>query len=378
MPSAPDVSFIENRSIDDVQGEMVADFERYLSEATGTLVSLKRASVHRMLLYAAAAQIYQSMQYIDRAGKQNLLQYSYGEFLDNLAPLKGVVRKRAEAATTTLRFTLSAPRQSSTGIPPGTRVSSGGAVYFRTEQYAEIPAGAMAVEVSAICTATGMEGNGLAIGELRTLVDPIAYVKEVSNTTPSEGGAEIESDADLAERVFLAPGAYSTAGPVDGYLYHARKYNSNVGDVVATSKQEAGTVELVFLMADGAAPGQEMIEGLTSYLRDQNIRPMTDLVTVSAPAEVAYTIDLTYYINRSDSARAVSIQAAVGAAVGDYVTWQRSIGRDINPSKLVALVMAAGAKRVQVSAPVFTAVDGTAVAALAASAAIQYGGLEDD
>ena len=63
---------------------MVADYESFISEATGQTVSLERSSVHRMELYAAAAQIYQAMQYIDRAGKLNLLKYSYSTYLDNL------------------------------------------------------------------------------------------------------------------------------------------------------------------------------------------------------------------------------------------------------------------------------------------------------
>ena len=186
----------------------------------------------------------------------------------------------------------------------------------------------------ATCTVAGTDGNGLAIGELTTIVDPIPYVASVSNTTATEGGAEIESDADLAERVFLAPGAYSTAGPEDGYIYHAKAYSPAVGDVEATSDQEAGTVDIVFIMADGSTPGEEMIEGMEGYLQGKTIRPMTDLVRVAAPEEVQYTINLTYYINRSDSAKAVTIQAAVAQAVEDYKTWQRAIGRDVNPSQL--------------------------------------------
>ena len=69
-----------------------------------------------------------------------------------------------------------------------------------------------------------------------------------------------------------------------------------------------------------------MINGLKGYLQDKTIRPMTDLVNVSAPEEVPYTIGLTYYINRSDSAKAVTIQAAVAQAVADYQTWQRAGG----------------------------------------------------
>ena len=378
IKSLPDISFIDNKTIDQVRQEMVADYESFISEATGQTVSLERSSVHRMELYAAAAQIYQAMQYIDRQGKQSILKYSYSDFLDNLAIFKGVTRNPATPATTTLRFTLSAERDTATGIPQGTRVSTAGSIYFSTDVYAEIPAGSTTVEVPATCTVAGTDGNGFAAGELATIVDPIPYVASVTNTTATEGGAEIESDDDLAERVFLAPGAYSTAGPEDGYLYHAKAYSAAIGDVVATSDQEAGTVDIVFIMADGSTPGMEMINGLKGYLNDKTIRPMTDLVQVSAPEEVPYTIGLTYYINRSDSAKAVTIQAAVAQAVADYQTWQRAIGRDINPSKLVAMVMEAGAKRVTVTAPTYTTVDAIKVSAIQGSAVVTYGGLEDD
>lgn len=378
IKSLPDISFIDNKTIDQVRQEMVADYESFISEATGQTVSLERSSVHRMELYAAAAQIYQAMQYIDRQGKQSILKYSYSDFLDNLAIFKGVTRNPATPATTTLRFTLSAVRDTATGIPQGTRVSTAGATYFATDVYAEIPAGSTAVDVPATCTVAGTDGNGFAAGELATIVDPIPYVASVTNTTATEGGAEIESDDDLAERVFLAPGAYSTAGPEDGYLYHAKAYSAAIGDVVATSNQAAGTVDIVFIMADGSTPGEEMIEGLEGYLQGKTIRPMTDLVRVAAPQEVTYTINLTYYINRSDSAKAVTIQAAVAQAVADYQTWQRAIGRDINPSQLVRMVMDAGAKRVTVTAPTYTAVDATKVSALQGDAVISYGGLEDD
>lgn len=378
VKNAPDISFIDNKTIEDVRDEMVADYEEYMTKATGQTVTLPRSSPHRGILYAAALQIYQAFQYIDRAGKQSLLKYSYSDFLDNLGLLKGVTRSPATAAVTTLRFTVSAVRQVATAIPKGTRVSAGGSVYFATDEYAEIPAGGSTVDVPATCTDAGTEGNDLAAGDLTTMVDPLPYVASVTNTTATEGGADVESDDDLAERIYLAPGAYSTAGPEDGYLFHAKQFNPSIGDVVATSNQAAGTVDIVFIMSDGKTPGTEMINGLKEYLNGKTRRPMTDLVNVSAPAEVTYTVDLTYYINRSDSARAVAIQEAVQTAVDDYLTWQRTIGRDINPSKLVALVMAAGAKRVTVTAPTYTTVDAIKVSALSGSPTISYGGLEDD
>ena len=132
IENTPEISFIDNKTVEDVRGEMVADYEDYMTQAQGVAVSLDRASVHRMILYAAAAQIYQAMQYIDRQGKQSQLKYSYSDYLDNLALFKGVTRSPATAATCTLRFTLAAERETATAIPQGTRVAPGPCTLPRT------------------------------------------------------------------------------------------------------------------------------------------------------------------------------------------------------------------------------------------------------
>ena len=89
--------------------------------------------------------------------------------------------------------------------------------------------GSVSVDVPAACTVTGEVGNRLAVGELSKLVDLIPYMASVSNITVTAGGAEVESDDHLAERVYLFPGSYSTAGPEANYKYHAKKFNVNVG-----------------------------------------------------------------------------------------------------------------------------------------------------
>ena len=121
-----------------------------------------------------------------------------------------------------------------------------------------------------------------------------------------------------------------------------------------------------------------MIAGMQEFLDDQDKRPMNDLVTVNAPEAVNYAIGLTYYINQSDSAQASAIQRAVQEALTEYQQWQRTIGRDINPSKLISMVIQAGAKRAEVTAPAYTTVSKTCVAALLGEPTVIYGGLEDD
>lgn len=374
----PDISFIEYKTVDDVKANMVADYEAYMTEATGKPYTLPRVSRDRFKLYAAAAQIYQAMKYVDVKGKMDTVKYSVGDFLDLLGAFRcGATRNQAAAAVTTIRFTLSAARASVTAVPQGTRIASG-QLFFATSVYTEIPAGDLTADIPATCMTAGETGNGLAPGELKTLVDPVPYVQSVENTSTSSGGADRESDESFAARIFIAPGKYSTAGSRNGYEYHVQDYSSAIGGVHVSSDQAAGTVDIVFVMADGSLPSAETISAMSQHMSAETLRPMNDLVTVRAPAEVKYTVSLTYYINQSDNNRAVAIQQAVSAAVDSYIAWQRKIGRDINPSKLLALVMGAGAKRAQITAPIFTAIPADSIAAIDGTASITYGGLEDD
>ena len=131
-------------------------------------------------------------------------------------------------------------------------------------------------------------------------------------------------------------------------------------------------------MEDGELPSEEIIQAAQDYLQDEQIRPLTDRVTVKAPPTVDYDLELAYYINNSDSTSASTIQSKVNAAVEEYIVWQRSkIGRDINPSELIQRVVSAGAKRVEVVKPVFQRIAKDAVAKLGTKK-VTYGGVEDD
>lgn len=374
----PDVSFVEHDTLDAMMQRLVANYENRYKEVTGRTISLGAADPNRVQLYAIALDLFQIEQYVDRAGKQDLLKYSYGEFLDNLAGNRRVTRQQATAARTTIRFTLSEVRDYAIGIPAGTRTTNGDGVYFMTEEYAEAPAGAGFVDVDAICTKVGIEGNHFLKGQINILVDPLPYVESIVNITDTSGGTDLEDDTSLAERTYLAPSGYSTAGPQDAYTYWAKTYNTDIGSVRPVSLQEAGKVEVYILMRDGTLPGQEVIEGLQEFLRDREVRPMTDFVTVLPPGVRTYDLELTYYIARSNKAQATAIQSRVTEAVDAYNRWQTTeIGRDINPSELVRRIREAGAKRPIITSPVYTTVWDTEVAQVG-TINVSYGGLEDD
>lgn len=374
--SLPDVSFIDNATLEEVLTEMINNYQEKYEEITGKKIILAKADPNRLQLYAAAVQIYQGYQYIDRSGKQNLLKYSYSNFMDNLGALRSVPRNQAAPAKVKIRITLSEARLSVISIPIGTRVAAG-SVMFESKEYNEIPAGTLTIDIDMECTTNGVIGNEFLAGEITTLVDPIPYVAAVTNTTTSSGGSEIESDENYAERIFLAPGSYSVAGPDDAYVYWAKTYSTDIGDVKVTTPS-ACVVDIRFILNDGMIPDATTIQGLSDFLRDKKIRPLTDQVNVSAPDIAEYAIDVTYYINSSDASKAISIQTKVNEEIQNYISWQSGkIGRDINPSELNHQIKTAGAKRVVITAPIYTPVASTAVAKITTQS-ITYGGLEDD
>lgn len=373
----PDISFIDNMTIDEVINQMINDYQDKYKEVTGKEVSLSQADPYRMILYSCALQIYQGMQFIDRAGKQNFLKYSYGDFLDNLGTLRGIERLQATSAVTTMRFSIDEVIASAVQIPQGTRVTNGNEVYFYTDEYAEIPAGEKYIDVPATCTEAGAKANGFKPGEISVLVETLPYISSVSNTTETSGGSDTESDDALAERIYIASSAYSVAGPADAYVYWTKTASSNIVDVNVSSPNPC-EVDVRFILENGELPGDALIDKVETILRNDNIRPLTDLVTVRAPDVINYDIELTYYINASDKFAAVNIQNLVSTAVDVYKNWQSSvIGRDINPSYLIGKIMAAGAKRVIVTSPAYTELTNYQVASLG-NVTINYGGIEND
>ena len=374
----PEVSFIENMTVEDIQAYYMKAMQEKYKELTGRELVMGEAEPAKLIAYANCLILYQIAQYADRAGKMSLLKYSYGDYLENIGALKGVRRLEAAAAKTTLRFTLSTERPGVITIPKGTRVTAAsGVLYFETIENLEIPAGHMTGEVNAECKEAGIVGNGYAEGMLNMIVDPIAYVDKVENITVTQGGSDKEDDENLADRIYLTPSSWSVAGPDDAYIYWVKTFDAAIKDVRVHS-EVPGDVEIRFMLENGEIPTETMTRELENFLKSGDIRPLTDHVNVAAPGIHEYEIDLTYYINSSDIKKVSVIQEKVSEAVNEYIKWQSAeIGRDIVPDKLITLIISAGAKRVEVASPVFCALRWEEIAA-AVTTCVKYGGLEDD
>ena len=354
LSDLPEIDFV------DVDADTVEDAV-FTSYANITGRELHKADPIRLFLLFVSDVFVRLRNKINDTAKQNLLKYSREDNLENLAALLGVTRLPASAAVTTMKVTLSAARDIDVTIPAGTRVATDDYVNFATSKALVISAGETEGTVSASCVKTGTTGNGYAAGEIHLVVDPVPFVKSIVNTTKSEGGSDIETDDTLRERVFEAPESFSTAGPAGAYAFWAKSTNSAIVDVSVTSPSP-GVVQVVPLLTGGGIPGEEVLKEVDEKLSANDIRPLTDNVKVIAPTLVNYDVDAKYYIDMD--ADAATVQANVSAAVAEYVLWQKSkLGRDIVPSRLIQKIMAvSGVKRIDVTTPVYTSVEGTQVA----------------
>ena len=373
----PDVSFIENYTLSQLNEDMLLWYREKKKEETGKDISLPAGDERRLLLTACAYYLYQGYMFVDDAGKMGLLKYARGDYLDNLGVMKKVPRKPARGATTTLRFDITESRDFATGIPKGTRATAGNNLYFATAEYGEIVPGDTYVEITAVCTQTGKIGNYFGIGEINQMVDSVPFVSAVRNVTVPENGQDEEDDESYRLRIYLAPAGYSNAGSEDGYRFFVLSFNPDISDIRITSPKEC-EVHICYLLEDGRIPGNESLKALKAYLEEETRKPITDRVVISAPTQREYELELKYYINRSENNQAAGIQKRVEKAVNDYLLWQSGkIGRDINPDELICRIKSAGAKRVEIVSPVFTVVSDNQVPKCVKQT-VNYGGLEYD
>ena len=358
---------------------LVSGYERL------TGASVQPASPEKLFIQWVADVLLQERALNNYTGNQNIPSRASGENLDALGELFYVTeRPAAQPAVCSQRFHISQAQAAAILIPAGTRVTdASGALVWETVEDVYVGIGDTCADVQVRCQTPGVAGNGYAAGQLNTLIDLFDYYDHCENTTASDGGADEASDGEYYELMRASMDAYSTAGPQGGYIYHAKRVSTKIADVAANSPTP-GTVDLYVLMDDGTIAQPEIKNAVLAACSADTVRPLTDLVSVKDPETAAYDIAFTYYIPAESTLSPADIEAAVDAAVKQYVAWQCGrLGRDINPSYLIGLLMQTGIKRVDLTAPAFTVLrdgsnqDTPQVAAIGGITATN-GGYEDE
>lgn len=338
-----------------------ADPQTLVETLTAKYESITNRTVHpaspeKLFIQWVAAAMMLLAEQINFAGNQNIPSKAVGEGLDNIAQIFfAKTRPQATPATVTLQFTISEAQTSAVLVPKGTRVTTADRkIVFLTDEDVYVAAGDTTVTVTATCETAGTVGNGYEVGQLNTCVDIFPYFTSVTNTTMSDSGSDTATDDEFYELLVTGQDAYTSAGARGAYEYYTKRVSTEIRDVVVNSPSPC-LVHIYAVMKDGTLASDEMKAAILAACNDEYIRPLTDQVSVEDAEEITYNITMTYYLSRDSTESAATIQANVEAAVQEFIAWENGqIGRDINPSKLNQLVVAAGAKRTVITSPTFT------------------------
>jgi phage-related baseplate assembly protein len=364
LNNLPDISLLDDEGItfDNILNDMVADYEARYKELTGEDLTIYPADSRRIMLNTVAGKLYQLAVIMDERHRLNFLQYMYGDFLKNWGSNFGFSKTGLESAKTVLRFKLAEAGTTDVTIPAGTRATSGDHVYFEVDEDTVISAGELYADTSATCTIQGTAGNGYTTGQINMIVDPINLVEEVENISQSSGGHDEYTDQELRELIYNCQDGYTTAGSEGSYREITKQYSANITDVKVISNT-AGEVAVYLLLQDGNVPDEAYCNNVLEYINSQGLTPDTDKVSVIAPSITPYSISATYYIPDDNKEIADGIRDAVADAAAGFADYTQSrIGRAVNPNTLTAFATAAGASRIVIDSPSYSATDGTSVA----------------
>lgn len=160
----------------------------------------------------------------------------------------------------------------------------------------------------------------------------------------------LEPDADLRRRVQLAFEGLSTAGPEGAYVFHALGAHPDVLDASATSPTPGVVTVSVLSRIGNGTPAAPVLAAVNATLSADDVRPLTDNVSVVAAGIVNFTVvaSLTLYPG-PDSA---VVLADANARLADYLARNRRLGRDITRSGIFAALHTEGVQNVALSQPV--------------------------
>ena len=188
-------------------------------------------------------------------------------------------------------------------------------------------------------------------------LDQIAALFGVKRLVVQEADAEAvppleavyEDDEALRGRVQLALESTSVAGPANAYRAAAMAVNARIKDVSVYSPKP-GEVRISVLTHDGLSDlVDELLEQVRLACSADDVRPLTDLVTVREATSKNYSVhaNLWLYPGPGDAEVLEEAKRRLWAYVGDHF----ALGHDITLSGLYAALHVSGVQRVEITTP---------------------------
>lgn len=216
-----------------------------------------------------------------------------------------------------------------------------------------------------------------AIGaDLDVVAAPFARRLVIRPADPLTGApAVMESDDSLRERAMMGPEGYSVAGPAGAYVSFARAASGQVLDASCITPSPGRVLVTVLSRDDGGVPDQPLLDVVAAAVTDEDVRPLTDHVTVQAAEILTFAVAATIKTFAGPDSDVVLAEAR--RRLNDYLARSYRLGRDITRAALTAALCPDGVQDVELTQPAASIVVGPTQAALCQGVTLTYGGLAE-
>lgn len=345
---------LETLTLDALRSAPPPEFIERNTEALKAIYVAKFEDLTKRTLYPAQTEMFviEVMAYahsvLGEAAQTSFLQnraiWATGRHLEEVGANVSTFKLPAQTATSRARFTLSEARPNGVLIGKGTRVSAGDDYVFSTIEELVIPAGELTGEVDIIAAKAGIDFNDFELGQIKEILDPIAYVSAVENIITSGGGSNVEDDDRYRLRIVNAFERISKAGPREGYVEHVKAVNPAIVDV-AVIKPQPGYIEITALMLDGVS-SDAVDAAILDHLDPETLIPMGDYVSIVKATGNGKNLTVTIRFNGQAPDQAL-VETAIRTA---FAPFSARLGAQVSPRPLEAACMAfSGVVHVEVS-----------------------------
>lgn len=260
---------------------------------------------------------------------QNYINFSTGDYLDELVALIGIKRHDEVKPIAELEISVNSP----TFLSKGTKFTDGkGHDAYLMQSINITDTAKVKIEANEAFTQNY---------EITTLQIPNIYISNITQTKPFAGFKAKESDEELRKRFLLAMHQFSTAGSAKSYLFHVL----NIEGIKKANVYQLspGVVQVVFY---SDYESQIATQKIKDALNDKI--PLTDEVSIKQATKI--NIDLVIEVSPKADYLFNEILSNADIKIKEFFSTLQ-IGENLHQSKIIDIAFNQDIKAVEVKTP---------------------------
>lgn len=158
-----------------------------------------------------------------------------------------------------------------------------------------------------------------------------------------------ETDDQLRQRIQLAPEAFTNAGSIGAYTFHALSASSDIKSVSVKSPNPGEVLVTILSKTGNGTASEELIDAVLEKLSEEDVRPLTDQVSVQSAGIVNYAVEAVITVYSGPSSAVVETEAR--AALDKFLDERHAIEKLVAVSGIYDALHVDGVKKVQLVHP---------------------------